>query len=233
MKVHQSREDESMTSTIPAKPSTSSVRTTGTRALLGCGAIAGPLYIAVSLIQAFTRDGFELRRHPFSMLSLGEWGWIQITNFVVAGVLYLACAIGLQQVVRTGRGRTWGPLLFAGIGVGLIAGGVFVADPALGFPAGAPAGSPEELTWHGALHGVAFAAGIGSLLAAFFVFARWFAARGERGWARYCVATGVAFVALSAVGMAGSDYRLVTVAILIGFGWAAIITTRLITQLPR
>ncbi|MEN3309228.1 MAG: hypothetical protein V7603_5430, partial [Micromonosporaceae bacterium] len=34
-----------------------------TRSLLGYGVIAGPGYVVVSLVQALTRDGFDLRRH--------------------------------------------------------------------------------------------------------------------------------------------------------------------------
>lgn len=56
-----------------------------TRALLACGVVAGPLFIVVALIQAFTRSGFDPVRHPLSLLSLGDLGWIQITNFVVGG----------------------------------------------------------------------------------------------------------------------------------------------------
>ena len=59
------------------------------RKLLYCGIIAGPLFIAASLIQAFTRTGFDLARHPLSLLSLGSLGWLQIINFVVSGILYV------------------------------------------------------------------------------------------------------------------------------------------------
>ena len=50
--------------------------------LLTSGMIAGPLFIIVSLILAFTREGFDLVRHPASLLALGHLGWIQIANFV-------------------------------------------------------------------------------------------------------------------------------------------------------
>ena len=45
-----------------------------TKALLACGVIAGPLFMVVSLVQAFTRPGFDLKRHAISMLSLGDLG---------------------------------------------------------------------------------------------------------------------------------------------------------------
>jgi Protein of unknown function (DUF998) len=58
-----------------------------TRILLLCGAIAGPLFILAVLIQDYTRPAFNPRLQPLSLLSLGAWGWVQITNFVLAGVL--------------------------------------------------------------------------------------------------------------------------------------------------
>jgi Protein of unknown function (DUF998) len=102
-------------------PSGSSATTTKqARALLACGVVAGPLFLAAGLIQAFTREGFDLRRHPLSLLSLGELGWIQIANFVVTGLLCVACAVGMGRVLGPGRGGTWGPLLVGAFGVGLV-----------------------------------------------------------------------------------------------------------------
>src|SRR5690606_8768150 len=54
-----------------------------TRRLLA-GLVAAPVVFGVvSLAQAFTREGFDLVRFPISMLSNGDLGWLQITNFVV------------------------------------------------------------------------------------------------------------------------------------------------------
>jgi Protein of unknown function (DUF998) len=176
--------------TAPARPSGATLETTRpTRALLACGVVAGPLFLAVALLQALTRDGFDLGRHPLSLLSLGELGWIQIANFVVAGLLSVAFAVGLRRVLHPGRGGTWGPLLVGAYGVGLIGGGVFIADLGAGFPPGAPAGAPEQLSWHGILHDVAHVLAFLALMAACFVLAHRFAAFGQRGWATYCVAT--------------------------------------------
>jgi Protein of unknown function (DUF998) len=65
-------------------PRAGAAGTSVTRALLAGGG-AGPLFILVGLLQAFTRDGFDLRRHPLSLLSNGDLGWIQIANFIVTG----------------------------------------------------------------------------------------------------------------------------------------------------
>ena len=96
------------------------------RILLTAGMLAGPLYIAVVILQALTRDGFDLSRHPASMLSTGEHGWIQIANFALTGALFVAGAVGLRRVLastdRRGEapGATWGPRLIGVLGVGMI-----------------------------------------------------------------------------------------------------------------
>jgi hypothetical protein len=216
--------------TAPAGPSGATPATTRpTLVLLACGVVAGPLFLAVALLQALTRAGFDLRRHPLSLLSLGELGWIQIANFVVAGLLSVAFAVGLRRILHPGRGGTWGPLLIGAYGVGLIGGGVFIADPGAGFPPGAPAGAPEQLSWHGILHDAAHVLAFLALIAACFVLARRFAGLGQRGWATYCVATGVALLAL----MAWPDQDTVIVqlalAIVLGWTWLSVLAARLLT----
>src|SRR4051812_38032909 len=95
-----------------------------TSRLLACGVVAGPLFIVVVVIQAVTRTGFDLGYHPLSLLSLGDLGWIQVINFVVTGMLFVACAVGLRRAPLAGRGRTWGPTLVGAFGVGLIVSGI-------------------------------------------------------------------------------------------------------------
>ena len=168
-----------------------------TAALLTCGVAAGALFVVGSLLHAVARDGFDFRRHPLSVLSNGDLGWVQIAIFVVSGLLFVAMAVGVRQTLRSGRGATWGPWLVGVVGVGMVASGVFVADPGQGFPPepGTPPGRPDTLSWHGGLHfatsGLAFLA----LVALCFVFARRSAATGQRGWAAYSVTTGVIFLA--------------------------------------
>src|SRR5947207_11878704 len=73
-----------------------------TRALLNAGVVAGPLFIVVAFAQAFTRPGFDLRRHAISMLSLGDLGWIQVANFVLTGLLVVALAVGMRRALHPG-----------------------------------------------------------------------------------------------------------------------------------
>src|SRR6266851_3684322 len=65
-----------------------------TKSLLGYGVIAGPVFVVVSLAQALTRPGFDPARHAWSLLSNGDLGWIQVTNFVAAGVFRADPALG-------------------------------------------------------------------------------------------------------------------------------------------
>ena len=120
--------------------------TATTRGLLTCGVIAGPLFVATAIAQILTRDGFDLRRHPLSLLSVGEHGWIQVTNFILAGILSILFSMGMARVLTDGPGSRWGPRFCALFGIGLVIGGIFTADPALGFPVGAPEGYPSHLT---------------------------------------------------------------------------------------
>jgi Protein of unknown function (DUF998) len=160
-----------------------------TRKLLACGIVAGPLFLVVTLVQAYTRRGFDLARHPISLLSLGDLGWLQITNFVVAGILYLACAIGLRRALEPGRGATWGPRLVGAAGVGLIVAGVFVTDAGAGYPPGAPAGAPLKISWHGVLHEVGFLVTTLGMIIGCLVLARRFAALRRPGWVAVSSAT--------------------------------------------
>jgi Protein of unknown function (DUF998) len=215
-------------------PTPSTSETTGdlTRALLACGAVAGPLFVAVGLAQMLTRDGFDPIRHPLSLLSLGDLGWVQIANFVVAGLLFVAAAVGMRRVLHPGRGGTWGPRLVGVYGSALVMGGVFVADPALGFPPGAPEGVPDQFSWHGTVHSVAPVLASLALVSACLVLARRFATDGRRGWAAASVA--VALIDLAAAPFSGHDLFFVVlgVSVAVGLGWLSLVSARLRSGAP-
>ncbi|GAB2957150.1 hypothetical protein GCM10027280_52340 [Micromonospora polyrhachis] len=164
-----------------------------TKSLLGYGVVAGPFYAVVALAQALTRDGFDPSRHAWSLLSNGDLGWIQIANFVLTGLMTIAGAYGLRRALTPGHGRTWAPLLIGIYGVSLIGAGIFRADPAQGFPVGAP--DSTSISWHGMMHLMAGGIGFLCLIAACFVLATRFSREGRGGLAWFSRITGVAFFA--------------------------------------
>lgn len=197
-----------------------------TRTLLTAGIVAGPIFLAIVAAQLLTRDGFDISRHPISLLSLGAAGWVQITNFVVAGVLCCGFAVGLGRVLTTGRGHVWGPRLMGLYGAGLVAGGVFVADPALGYPVGTPDAIPESLSWHATVHAVVPPVAFGALVAATVVLALRFHATGRLAWAGYSAASGaVSLVVLGWPHAASLSWRL-AIAVTIGFAWVSAVAVR-------
>jgi hypothetical protein len=214
---------------------TSQATTTVTRRLLACGMAATPLFAVVATAQILTRDGFDLRRHVVSMLSNGHLGWIQIANFTVSGLLFLAGAVGIRQAMRPNqdlsqgfrRGGTWGPRLIGVFAVGLLAAAVFVADPMNGFPPGTRAGPPAQPTWHSAVHFTVASLAYVALLGACFVVARGFAARHRPGWAGYSAATGVVFIAATVAQAMWANQGLVNViffvASVVAFGWVSVL----------
>ncbi|MFI5910192.1 DUF998 domain-containing protein [Dactylosporangium sp. NPDC051541] len=140
-----------MTTTAAVTPEIRANRVT--RSLLGYGVLAGPLYVGVSVAQALTRDGFDITRHAWSLLSNGSLGWLQITNFILTGLMVVAAGVGLARA-----GGRWTGRLVGVFGLSMVAAGVLRADPAQGFPAGTPDGV-GEVTWHGVGHLVAGAIG--------------------------------------------------------------------------
>jgi hypothetical protein len=214
---------------ITSDPSVTRVKQSATtRGLLACGVIAGPLFVATTIAQAATRDGFDPVVHPLSMLSLSELGWIQISNFIVCGLLALVGAVGLHRSLDGGPGAKWGPRLFGLYGIALVWGGVFVADPAFGYPAGTPDGAPAEQSWHSILH--AFAApGAGiTLLIAAFVFARRFGREGRGAWRAACYAVVVLDVALTVTAIVVTDYRLMLAGGATVWLWAAAVSLQVL-----
>jgi len=203
-----------------------------TRALLAGGVVAGPVYVVVGLVEAFTREGFDLAHHSLSLLANGPLGWIHGAMLVVTGLLAIAGATGLRQALADGPGRGWGPVLVGVYGAGLVAAGFLTADPAQGFPPGTAEGAPATYTWHGIGHLAAGGIGFLCLIAACAVFARRFARQGERGWAAYSLATGVIFLAGFAGIASGNQVAWVNLvfgaAVVVAWTWISALCARVL-----
>lgn len=164
-------------------------------ALMLCGVLSGPVYVGLAIAQMLFREGFDIRRHPVSLLCNGDWGWVQIANFLASGALVMAFALGLPRAFPGRRGSFLGPLLIGLYGLGVFGAGIFLADPALGFPPGAPPGSPAKITWQGGMHFLCAGIGFLTLIVGCLIFAARFALRRDWGWAVFSAATGILFFA--------------------------------------
>lgn len=172
-----------------------------TRRLLAAGLLAGPLVLAVEFTLAFTREGFDWQRHAASQLALGDGGWVQSLNFVVAGLLMLAFSLGLRRALKAQPGGRWAPALMAMFAISHIGVGVFATDPAFGFPPGpgTPAGLPayDQASPHAVLHSVFGFVGFNALAVACAVLAWHFHRRGERRWSAVALLPTLAVIAIS------------------------------------
>ena len=201
-----------------------------TKSLLGYGVIAGPIYVVAVAAQAATRDGFDPTRHAASQLANGDLGWIQIATFLITGAMTIAAAVGIRRALGAGRSSAWASGLIGGFGAGLVAAGIFRADPSDGFPPGTPAGMGEP-TWHGMAHFAVAGVGFICLVAACFVLAARFARNGEPGWAWFSRATGGlfagSFVVLSSGAGGAAAILLFTAAVVLAWAWLTAVSVKL------
>ena len=170
--------------------------TRGTAALLGALATSGPLWVVGSLVQAAAREGFDLTQEPLSMLAAGEFGWVQVVNFILAGLLAVAGAFGLRRTLSSRWAARWVVLY----GVGYILSGVFTLE--------------HQMVAHLVVGMIAFLA----LTAALIALARHFARTGHRAPAVGSVVSAAFVVAANVATMTGAPYPSLTLAIGVGIG---------------
>jgi hypothetical protein len=219
------------------------------RVQLACGVVGPPLFVAVFLIVSVAHPpGYNPMRHTVSAFALGDFGWVQTTNFLVTGGLLLAFALGLRPAMRRYGGGRWAPALVGLLAIGLIGSGVFAADP---IAAGATATDPyppgtvveSGRTLHGALHNLFGVPVFLGLPVACWVVARQLAAVGYKRWAGYSIGTAIAFLAgfvLTSTALAAQPSALVPpvggllqrLTIVIGWTWLTALALHLLRQ-PR
>jgi hypothetical protein len=218
-----------MTATSTAPTATSidlqSTSPVSTRVLLFAGAVAGPLFAMLATGQVLLRDGFDLRRHPLSLLATGGPGFVQVANFVLAGIGVLCLAVAVRRTVTDGVGRRWLARLIAVFGLGLVASGVFVMDPENGFPIGTPEGPASAMSWHGIAHIVAATVAFTGLAVACIVLTVRMVRR-RAGWAAALNAC-AALVLLAPVNPAWASIQLAVTA-LVAFTWTTALSLRLL-----
>ena len=200
--------------------------TTTARSLLRFGIIAGPFYLGLGLIQAMTREGFDLMRHPLSVLANGPGGWVQTVNFLLTGAMVVAAAIGVRRALSPKSGGVSGALVVYGLS--MIAAAVFRADPIDGFPIGTPEGMPTSISTAGMLHFVFGALAFTSLGIAALLAARRFW-QGNSGLAVLSLGAGVLVLAgffggfmLPGIGTLG-----IWASVVVGWAWLMVLSLHL------
>ncbi len=163
--------------------------------LLRCGAAAGPIFITTFLVEGALRPDYDPLRHPVSSLALGRRGCVQRLNFLLAGGLYTAGAIGLGKAqgasdAEVGRSARSVPPLVAAAAAGLIGAGAFVTDPISGYPPGTPE-VPAGRSTFGVLHDLLSVPTFIGVPAAALLAAVSSAHRGHSRWAAYSAASGL------------------------------------------
>lgn len=199
-----------------------------TRSMLGWGVVAGPFYLLVGFVLAFTREGFDFARHPLSVLMLGDGGWMQITNLALSGLMVLVAGIGLVRAGARGTGIAVGIY-----GAAMVASAIFPPDPMPGFPPGQDGATTMSLSGvlHFAFGGIGFIAfGVAALL-----LGGWLVRHGERrhaAWSRVAgIVVLVGFVGGAALGPAGMGG--LWLAVVVGFAWLLLASLRLYREVPH
>jgi hypothetical protein len=205
-----------------------------TRSLLGYGVLAGPFYLAVGLVQALVREGFDFSRHPLSVLANGPGGWVQTANFLLSGAMVLAAAVGFARALRPhSRAAGW---ILGCFGLSMVVAAIFRADPVDGFPVGTPPGVPTSVSTTGMLHFAAGGIGFLALTVSCFVVAVALSRRKERAMARISFLCGAAAAAgffgpvafsSSTNGIAG-----IWLGVVVGFAWLALTSLHLYRTSP-
>jgi Protein of unknown function (DUF998) len=215
------------------------------RALLACGMVGPPLFVAVFLVESLVHPaGYDPLRHTVSAFVLGAFGWVQVVSFLLTGGLLLAFAFGLRSALRRYGGGRWVAVLVGLFAVGMIGSGVFAADPissgvtaADPYPPGTAVGS--DRTPHGILHDLFGIPVFVGLPVACGVMAYRFVVVGRKGWAAYSAGTAAAFLTgFVLTGMALAQPPLVPavggllqrLTIIIGWTWLAALALHLLRR---
>ena len=100
------------------------------RRLASVAGTVGPiLFFATLLIEGALRPGYHPLHDTISELSLGPRGWIQISNFLIFGVLFLIFTRGVKQSLNGSGAARVGTAVLTVIGFGVLGCGLFRAEP--------------------------------------------------------------------------------------------------------
>ena len=137
------------------------------------GMLGAALFVAVFSLEGLLRPGYNALSSYVSALSLGPRGWVQVTNFLVFGLLFFIFSRGLAGEFRSGKASRGGINLLTVISFCFFFSGPFVMDPG---------GTPiNQVSVHGTIHGILGAIAFMLMPISIFVFLRRF--RTDPNWA--------------------------------------------------
>lgn len=142
------------------------------------GLVGPPLFVIGFVVLGLIKPGYDPTTQVGSEGSLGQLGWVQITDFLVFGAMMLIFASGLWLGFGDRLSGRIGSVLIAMVGVGSLAAGAFVTDPV----------HASVVTSHGIAHRIASTGAFLSFAGAGFFFAKRFWSR--RTFAIYSIVTG-------------------------------------------
>jgi hypothetical protein len=181
-------------------------------------------FVVVVILEDILRTDVSATRHWVSHLSLGRWGWINIAALTLLGGATLTTA----GAIRSASAGKWASRWVAVAGVGLIVAALFVSD------APPRTAYPEAVTWHGQIHDL----GGGLTFVGLFAIAVTTRRLVHGPWgALSATLIGTAWLAASAmatVSFADGGPNLPggiaeRIALWVGLGWLATITTTMTT----
>lgn len=111
------------------------------------GIIGSALFVFLFTLEGIFHPGYDANRMYISELSLGHFGWMQIINFMMLGILLLIFSRAVASEFPAGKASRWGVPLLTILGVLFFISGPFVMDPS-----GTPTG---QMSVHGTIHGLA------------------------------------------------------------------------------
>ncbi len=220
-------------------------------AQIGCGVLAGPLFVVAFTAIGARRPGYDWHRQAVSSLGDGDRGWQQRANFILTGVLYSCAARGLSRCSRRSVYPGAVPALVAAAGIGLIGSGVFVTDPMMGgFPpvVGSEDGSNDAAladaapTLEGTLHNLCAIPVFAGIPVAGLASAVVAARSWDYSWATYSAGSSLVMVcsfvlmgrAFGGVpGFAGKGGLFQRISIASGFGWLTALSLRALSSLSE
>lgn len=110
------------------------------------GILAPAIFVSVFTIEGTVRSGYNPLKMYISALSLGPRGWVQISNFIVLGLLLFIFTLGLSQEFQTRKASRGGIITLYIISVLFFISGPFVMDPT--------ETPTDQMSVHGLIHGL-------------------------------------------------------------------------------